>query len=147
MVCDRIRSNVQIFYKSLGTLSVEDEEDMYNLLVETILAQASVGSFGELGDVASVKVAQETTDGEQSNQDGDGDESEGGTSDRGGDLSDVPDPSGGETTFESNRGPILGAAAAFAALFAAGYWYAMGEDEEVAENEFQKNDHTDSDSD
>lgn len=144
MVCDKIRSKVQIFYKSQqGTVSAEDKEDMYNLLIETIQTQASVGSFGALGDVASVKVAQETDDGTTDDQD-DGGEDGGGTTSRGGDLSDVPDPSGDETTFESNRGIFLGAAGGLAALFGAGYWYAMGEDEEEAE----KNEQTDgSDSD
>ena len=131
MVCDKIRSKVQIFYKShQGTVSAEDKEDMYNLLVETIYGQASEGSFGSIGDVSSVEVEDESSN-------------SGGTSDRGG-LADVPDPSGGERTFEGNKGPILGAAAGFVALFGAGYWYAMGSDEEPEE----KNEQTDeSDSD
>ena len=138
MVCDRIKSNVQIFYTSnQETVSEDDKEDMYNLLVETINAQATVGSFGEIGSVASVKVAQDTTSTTE-----EGDDGEAGTSDRG-NLSDVPDPSDGDSTFESNRGPILGAAAGFAALFGAGYWYAMGEDKD----ETEKNEQTDSDSD
>ena len=137
MVCDTIRSNVQIFYKlHQGSVSDEDKDDMYNLLVETIYAQASAGSFGGLGDVASVQVGQ---DGEETDTDDQNDDGEGETSERGG-LSDVPDPDDGESAFEGNRGPILGAAAGFAALFGAGYWYAMGEDEDDTEKNEQTDD-------
>lgn len=134
MVCDKISSDVQIFYKThQDTVSDEDKEDMYNLLVETIYAQASVGSFGDLGNVASVQVR---SSGDQTDTSDQGDQE---TSDRGamGGTSD-------DSTFQDNKGPILGAAAAFAALFGAGYWYATGEDDP----EEEKNNQTDeSDSD
>lgn len=147
IVCDRIRSNVQIYYlmqedagaadnttDDAADLSEEDKQDMYNLLVETIYNQAEVGSFASVGDVASVEIEDDGTD----NTDGDND----GTRDGGDSLNDVPDPSGGSTTFQDKKGPILAAAAGFAALFAGGYWYAQGEDPEEGDGE-DKNEQTD----
>lgn len=57
-VCDVIRSNVDIFYKSASGQNPtdEDREDMQNLLVETIMRQANAGAFKGLGLVQSVDV-------------------------------------------------------------------------------------------
>jgi hypothetical protein len=56
-VCDVIQSRVDIFYRSGGADPTEEnEEDMKNLLVETILSQADAGAFGDLGSVGSVEV-------------------------------------------------------------------------------------------
>ena len=143
VVCDKIRSNVHIYYlmqehedATFADLSPEDKQDMYNLLIETIYNQAEVGSFASVGDVASVEIADE--DGTTGDNTDNGDD---GTNDKGSTLNDVPDPSGGSTTFQDKKGPILAAAAGFAALFAGGYWYAQGEDPE--EDGQEKNEQTD----
>ncbi len=56
-VCDVIQSNVEIFYQSAsGEVTRDDEQDMKDLLIETIMSQARAGVFGDLGTVESVEV-------------------------------------------------------------------------------------------
>lgn len=131
-MCDVIRSGVEIYYQTeQEEVTDEDKEDMYNLLVETIYAQAEVGSFGDVGSVASVRVASDDSDSTS-----DGDDT---TSQR--DFNDQP--SDGDANFGEHKVPIMAAAGGFAALFAGGYWYAMGEDENEEKNE--QTDESDSD--
>jgi hypothetical protein len=56
-VCDVIQSNVEIYYQSAsGEISSDDEQDMNDLLIETIKSQALAGAFDDLGSVESVEV-------------------------------------------------------------------------------------------
>jgi hypothetical protein len=64
-VCDVIESNVDIFYMSgTGQDPTDDQkQDMHNLLAETIIRQANVGAFGDLGSVESVDIQDGTDNG------------------------------------------------------------------------------------
>jgi hypothetical protein len=63
-VCDVIQSNVEISYRSAsGEVTSEDEQDMKDLLIETIMNQALAGAFEDLGSVESVEVDDGSSDG------------------------------------------------------------------------------------
>eukprot|EP00977_Amphora_coffeiformis_P016336 scaffold5017_cov171-Amphora_coffeaeformis.AAC.25 len=154
LVCDTIRSKVEIFYLAKQeSVSEEDKEDMYNLLVETINAQVEVGSFGGVGDVTNVQLADTATSGEGGNTDGE-DGSAGDTANKDGE--DDTEEDVGETTArespdssgnEKQRGPIFLAAAGFALLFAGGYWYATSGNDDGEEEKNENTDESESDDD
>lgn len=63
-VCDVIQSNVEIYYQSAsGEVTKDDERDMKDLLIDTIMSLAVAGSFDNLGSVESVEVTGSSQDG------------------------------------------------------------------------------------
>ena len=124
MVCDVLESDVDIFWQAVSEPTSDDEVQMRDLLIETILSQAFSGSFEQVGEIQAVAV---DGSGSSSTTDGSGSDSDA-TSERGQPLGDSQSKENGASTGYL---PYVAAAVGGLLVFGVAYVYGTsGEDDD-----------------
>lgn len=59
--CHKIQTGARVYYE--GNASQEQKQAMFQLLTDTVLAQASAGSFADVGEVRSVEASSSSSGG------------------------------------------------------------------------------------
>jgi hypothetical protein len=124
-----VKSNVDIFYKSVSDPSTENLADMKNLLVETITSQAIAGYFTTVGAIKDISLD------EGSNQQTDEEDIESSSTTRDVDEELEDEEMMGMVEEDNKAGfaPYVGGIAALLIVFGFAYWYGTKDNKDEEE--------------